>query len=81
MGKHFCLLINRMDLFNSYLVNMEILKAYFTLKEIEVLHANLDELTQSGKIGNAYSISILLDSAINRGKSEIPKKEDDVETH
>ena len=41
--------------------------AYFTAQEIALLHSNLDELNQAGKIGNAHSIAMLLDAGIKRG--------------
>lgn len=49
---------------------MEKIFAEFSSKEIELLHANLDELNEAGRVGNAHSIATLLDDAIKRASAK-----------
>lgn len=54
---------------------METIIAHFTEKDIALLRSNLDELNQAGKVGNAHSIAVLLDAAVERARENTPAED------
>lgn len=43
--------------------------AEFTNEDLRILHANIAELSESGRVGNADSIATRLDQAIQKGRN------------
>lgn len=45
-----------------------LIKAIFTGRDMEVIQANIQELSQSGRLGNADSLAIRIETAIKRAE-------------
>ncbi|MCP1384462.1 hypothetical protein [Runella salmonicolor] len=48
----------------------KIIIAHFTEREMSIIQSNIQELSQTGRMGNADSIAMRFDSAIARAKIE-----------
>ena len=51
--------------------NREIIIAHFTAQDVKAIKANIAELSESGRIGNADSIAQRFDAAILRAQAPI----------
>ena len=49
--------------------NQEVIIAHFTAQDVKVIKANIAELSESGRIGNADSIAQRFDAAIKRAQA------------
>ena len=48
--------------------SVTIIEAHFTERDIELIQSNIQELSQAGRLGNADSIAMRLDMAIQRAQ-------------
>lgn len=49
--------------------------AHFTEREMSIIQSNIQELSQTGRMGNADSIAMRFDAAVARAKkSELPSE-------
>jgi len=48
----------------------ELVTAVFTGRDIEVIQANIQELSQSGRLGNADSLAMRIEAAIQRAEEQ-----------
>ncbi len=51
----------------------KIIVAHFTEREMSIIQSNIQELSQTGRMGNADSIALRFDSAIARAKIATPE--------